>query len=336
MKLSTSKVLRESMEVESLYLERTVLVDFYFVGGDGNRLNGKRGMVLNGAANLAGDRGGCGRTERSEGSEHIRAEGEGYDRGGARDDASTKVWARDDSRPKFWVGPQTSLLLINDGQELGRLGLADILEELDRRGGIKPLLCVGIHAGVARKMEYGSAGRPDYQGWGQSAEAYSRFVLEELIPAIRMRFGVRSFKEKAFAGFSLGALSAMDIVWHNPQEFALVGCFSGSFWWRTKDKSDPDYDDRRDRIMHDEVRRGGFYPWLKFFFECGTEDEKDDRNRNGVIDSIDDTQDLIGELVRKGYDRTTVIRYLEIEGGRHDVGTWAAAMPDFLRWGWGK
>jgi enterochelin esterase-like enzyme len=280
MKLFTSKVLQESMEVESLYLARTVLVDFYFAGGE-----------------LVRGRGGCG---------------------------------------ICGVGPETSLLLINDGQELGRLGLADILEELDRRESICPLLCVGIHAGVARKLEYGTAGRPGYQGWGSSAGAYSRFVLEELIPAIRIRFGIQSFREQAFAGFSLGALSAMDIVWHHPREFAVLGCFSGSLWWRTKDKSDPFYDERRDRIMHDEVRKGGYYPWLRFFFECGTEDEQEDRNQNGVIDSIDDTQDLIGELVRKGYDPVKDIRYLEIGGGRHDVGTWAAAMPEFLLWGWGK
>lgn len=280
MKLFTSKVLQESMEVESLYLARMVMVDFYFAGGD-----------------LMRDRGGCG---------------------------------------ICGVGPETSLLLINDGQELGRMGLVDILEELDRRESIEPLLCVGIHAGAARKMEYGTAGRPDYQGWGKSAAAYSRFVLEELIPAIRMRFRVPSFREKAFAGFSLGALSAMDIVWQHPQEFVAAGCFSGSFWWRTKDKRDPGYDERRDRIMHEEVRKGGYYPWLKFFFECGTDDEREDRNHNGVIDSIDDTKDLIGELVRKGYDQAKDIRYLEIEGGRHEVSTWAKAMPEFLLWGWGR
>jgi enterochelin esterase-like enzyme len=268
------------MEVESLYLARTVMVDFYLAGGGGGRLG--RGAGISG------------------------------------------------------VGPETSLLLINDGQELGRLGLSGILEELDSRGNLEPLLCVGIHAGTARKMEYGTAGRPDYQGWGNSAGAYSRFVLEELIPAIRMQFGVVSFREKAFAGFSLGALSAMDIVWHHPQEFAVLGCFSGSFWWRTKDKSDPAYDERRDRIAHDQIRKGRYYPWLKFFFECGTDDEQEDRNQNGVIDSIDDTRDLIGELVRKGYDEEKDIRYLEIEGGRHEVGTWAKAMPEFLLWGWGK
>jgi enterochelin esterase-like enzyme len=295
MRMISTKILQESMEVESLYLARTVMVDFYLAGGTGRRgsdgkrgVNGTSGLVVGGGAGICG------------------------------------------------VGPETSLLLINDGQELNRLGLSHILEELDGRGSLDPLLCVGIHAGTARKMEYGTAGRPDYQGWGNSAGAYSRFVLEELIPAIRVRFGIASFKEKAFAGFSLGALSAMDIVWHHPQEFALVGCFSGSFWWRTKDKSDPSYEERRDRIMHDEVRKGRFYPWLKFFFECGTEDEREDRNHNGVIDSIDDTQDLIGELVRKGYDPGKDIRYLEIKDGRHDVETWAKAMPEFLLWGWGS
>jgi enterochelin esterase-like enzyme len=232
--------------------------------------------------------------------------------------------------------PGTSLLLINDGQELGRLGLAGILDELQEGGNLGPLLCAGIYAGPERKQEYGTAYRPDYQGWGARAGDYDRFIMEELIPSIRRKYAVEAFKEKAFAGFSLGALSAMDIVWRHPEEFARAGLFSGSFWWRARDKEDPSYDEHRDRIMHDEVRKGGYYPWLKFFFECGTEDEREDRNHNGVIDSIDDTQDLIGELVRKGYDANRDIRYLQIEGGRHEVGTWAKAMPEFLLWGWKK
>jgi enterochelin esterase-like enzyme len=232
--------------------------------------------------------------------------------------------------------PGTSLLLINDGQELGRLGLTGILDELQESGNLAPLLCAGIYAGPERKQEYGTAYRPDYQGWGARAGDYDRFIMEELIPAIRRKYAVEAFKEKAFAGFSLGALSAMDIVWRHPEEFARAGLFSGSFWWRTRDKEDPLYDEQRDRIMQDEVRKGGYYPWLKFFFECGTEDEREDRNGNGVIDSIDDTQDLIGELVRKGYDANRDIRYLQIDGGRHEVGTWAKAMPEFLLWGWAR
>jgi enterochelin esterase-like enzyme len=225
----------------------------------------------------------------------------------------------------------TSLLLLNDGQDLVRMGFAGLLGGLP----LAPLLCVGIHAGDQRMMEYGTAGRPDYMGRGAKAGDYAKFVLDELIPAVRQRYGAQ-FREKAFAGFSLGALSALDIVWQHPKEFARVGLFSGSFWWRTKDKSDPSYNENTDRIMHDEVRKGGYYPWLKLFFECGTQDELEDRNGNGIIDSIDDTLDLMAELTRKGYDATRDIKYLEIPGGHHDVETWARAMPEFLRWGWGR
>ncbi len=231
---------------------------------------------------------------------------------------------------------ETSLLLINDGQDLEQMGLAGILADLYGRGMLLPLLCVGIHAGAARKMEYGTAGLTDYQGWGAQADAYTRFIFEELIPAVRRQYRAPQLRDKAFAGFSLGALSALDIVWRHPQEFVRAGLFSGSFWWRVKDKSDPEYDEATDRIMHQEVRKGDYYPWLKFFFECGTEDEKEDRNHNGVIDSIDDTMDLIGELEAKGYQRERDIRYLEIAGGRHEVATWARVLPEFLLWGWGK
>lgn len=230
----------------------------------------------------------------------------------------------------------TSLLLINDGQDLGRLGLAGILDDLYSRDLLAPLLCVGIHAGESRKMEYGTAGQSDYQGWGVKADAYTHFIFDELMPAIRRKYRAPDLRQKAFAGFSLGALSAMDIVWNHPQEFSKAGLFSGSFWWRTRDKSDPAYDEHIDRIMHAEVRRGSYHPWLKFFFECGTEDETEDRNHNGVIDSIDDTKDLIAELVAKGYDPSKDIRYLEIAGGHHDVATWARAMPEFLLWAFSK
>jgi hypothetical protein len=68
------------------------------------------------------------------------------------------------------------------------------------------------------------------------------------------------------------------------------------------------------------------------FFETGTLDETADRNNNGIIDSIDDTLSLIEELVKKGYDPETDIRYLELPDGKHDVATWARAFPEFLKW----
>jgi len=229
-----------------------------------------------------------------------------------------------------------NLLLINDGQDMEKLGLYKMLEELYKENIIKPLLCVGIHAGGERKMEYATAKILDYKGRGVKAQRYTDFIFEELLPFTHEKYNVPSFKEKSFAGFSLGGLSALDIVWNHPQEFSKVGVFSGSLWWRTKDKNDKNYSDNEDRIMQQQIRNGNYYPWLKFFFECGAGDEEDDRNNNGIIDSIDDTLDLIKELIAKGYDAKKDIHYLEIEDGKHDVETWARAMPEFLQWGWGR
>lgn len=230
-----------------------------------------------------------------------------------------------------------SLLLINDGQDMEKMGFESIIEKLYAADdSIEPLLCVAIHCGIDRKMEYGVAGMPDYKGRGGKAGEYTSFVFEELLPFLRKRYAISSFKEKAFAGFSLGGLMALDIVWNHAAEFSKVGVFSGSLWWRNIDQEDEQYDDDKHRIIHQQIKNGNYAPWLKFFFQCGNMDETKDRNHNGIIDSIDDTQDLIKELVNKGYSNETDIQYVELKDGHHDVFTWGRAMPFFLKWGWGK
>ena len=227
------------------------------------------------------------------------------------------------------------LLLINDGQDLVTMKFDNMLDQLFRQDMINPLFCVGIHCGNDRRNEYATANIPDYKGRGTKAAAYTQFILEELLPFIRKTYRVYSFKEKSFAGFSLGGLSAIDIVWNNAKEFTRVGVFSGSLWWRDKDQNADDFDESKNRIMHRQVREGVYAPWLKFFFEVGTRDETADRNGNGIIDAIDDTVSLIEELIKKGYSDDD-IRYIELQDGRHDVPTWATAFPYFLQWGWGK
>jgi len=223
------------------------------------------------------------------------------------------------------------LLLINDGQDLITMNFQAIIGKLFMEERIRPVFCVGIHCGPDRKNEYGTAHYTDYKGRGKHAEQYTRFVFEELLPFIRTEYGIESFFRKGFAGFSLGGLTAMDIVWNHPYEFFLCGAFSGSFWWRDLDQNDPDFDEGKNHIMHRQIREGGFYPWLRFFFEVGVKDETADRNKNGVIDSIDDTRTLIDELERKGYQYRDIY-YLELQEGKHDVPTWASAFPEFLEW----
>ncbi len=243
----------------------------------------------------------------------------------------------------FYFPPKTtdpsnlSLLLVNDGQDLVTMKFEEILDELYETRSINNLFCVGIHCSSDRKNEYGTAKYLDYKGRGAKAALYNHFILQELMPFIRKTLLIYSFKEKCFAGFSLGGLCALDIVWNHPREFNKVGVFSGSLWWRDKDQDDEDFDEDVNRIMHRQIKEEkNTYPWLKFFFEVGTLDETADRNNNGVIDSIDDTLGLIDILVDKGYNEEEHIRFLQLNDGRHDVPTWAKAFPDFLKWGWGR
>ena len=74
-----------------------------------------------------------------------------------------------------------------------------------------------------------------------------------------------------------------------------------------------------------------FYEHFLEALKSPTADEDKDRNKNGIIDSIDDTLDLIKELQAKGYPDEN-ITYLLLEEGKHDVETWGKAMPFFLRW----
>lgn len=231
---------------------------------------------------------------------------------------------------------QLNLLLINDGQNLAEMNFQSVLENLHSRKLIAPLLCVGIYASKERKMEYGVASQPDYLGRGAKAGLYTSFIVEELLPFIYKNYSILSFKEKAMMGFSLGALMALDIVWKHPDLFKKCGSFSGSFWWRSVDQDDPSYDDNKHRIMEQEIRKGVFHKGLKFFFQCGNKDETMDRNKNGIIDSIDDTTAVIDALVAKGYNRQNDVYYLEMPDGKHDLITWAKAIPQFLKWGWGK
>lgn len=227
------------------------------------------------------------------------------------------------------------LLLINDGQDLPKMPFEEILDSLISNNKIEPIFCVGIYCSADRKNEYGTAKVLDYKGRGAKSIQYNFFVMQELLPFIRSTYHIYSFKEKAFAGFSLGGLSALDIVWNHAEEYTKVGVFSGSLWWRDKDHEDVDFDEDEHRIMQRQIREGEYRQWLQFFFEVGTLDESGDRNNNGIIDSIDDTRAVIGELVKKGYKEDVSVKYLELEDGHHDVPTWAKAFPFFLEWGWG-
>lgn len=228
-----------------------------------------------------------------------------------------------------------NLLLLNDGQDMPEFELSKILDSLWQENKIEPIMVVGIHAGD-RSREYGISGKPDFQNRGDRADKYAQFVDGELYSFIKKKTGIRSFKEIAIAGCSQGGLSAFDIAWDHADRIHKVGVFSGSFWWRDKDTSDSTYDDDQNRIILAKIRSSRKRPDLKFWFYTGDNEENADRDKDGTIDVVDDTKDLIATLENKKSISKTDISFVESPTGTHDYNSWRKNLPSFLIWAFGK
>ena len=233
--------------------------------------------------------------------------------------------------PSAGVTPTTPVIVALDGQMMVAWRWEETLSDLAAQGQFIQPLVIAVAAGPDRVEEYGIAGLPDYAGRGRQAEAFQKFIVERLLPALRARYGVRADRERTgIIGASLGGLAAFDLAWRHAETFGFAGIFSGSFWWRG-DNSSPAAQ-QASRLAHRLVRETAPRTPPRFFFEAGTKDETDDRDGNGVIDAIQDTTELIGELERRGYVHGPNLRYLEISGGEHREATWAQALPGFLEW----
>ena len=229
-----------------------------------------------------------------------------------------------------------AVLLMNDGQDYEKMKLAETLENAFNSKEILPFIYIGIETNANRMKEYGIASSPDFKERGARANLYRNFIIKQFIPFLKTEFPVsKNELDWVFCGMSLGGLSAFDIAYNNPHLFGKVGVFSGSFWWRSKPYVKNDWLDRS-RLVLEVVKKGKLSPHLKYWFQCGTLDEKADRNKNGIIDAIDDTQDLIAELRLKNRQQSVDITYVEVLGGKHDLPTWGKVFPQFIEWAFGQ
>lgn len=237
---------------------------------------------------------------------------------------------------------ERAMLVLNDGQDLEALGILETLESLFAAGEIIAPVVVAIPANRERMMEYGISAHPDSAGRGARAGAYAQFVLQELMPAVRARYGLSICPATtAVLGASLGGLSAFDLAWRHPDMFGICGVFSGSFWWRA-DSTDARAK-QASRIAHRLVRECSDAEMLmrarrgvRLWFQAGTADETDDRDGNGVIDAVQDTTELIDELVARGWEPGRNLVYREVAGGRHEPSTWKDVFGEFARFAFGR
>ena len=228
-----------------------------------------------------------------------------------------------------------NLLILNDGQEMDQLRVKDIVDSLYNKKLLQPLVVVGVNA-IDRMQEYGVSGYPGYQNNGSSAKKYSDFITNELLPFIKKKSAIRKFNSITIAGCSLGALSAFDVAWDNADKIDKVGILSGAFWFSNKDTSDPTYPDDENRIIVNKIRSSRKRPHLKYWFYTGGSEETADRNKDGIINVVEDTKDLIDLIKKKNVCPPQDIVYIEEKDGEHDYDSWSKVFPQFLIWAVGR
>jgi enterochelin esterase-like enzyme len=228
-----------------------------------------------------------------------------------------------------------NLLILNDGQDMEKLGVKESMDSLYKEGKLLPMVIIGVEAGD-RMQEYGVTDKPDYLGRGSKAGLYDAFINDELYPYAKKESGVRKFQSVVIAGCSMGGLSAFDIAWNHPDKISKVGVFSGSFWWRDKSSDDSSYSDEKNRIIYTKLKASRKKPGLQYWFYAGAAEEKSDRDKDSIIDVIDDTKDIINLLKKKNVVAAQGIVYRESPTGIHDYSSWRVVFPEFLVWAFGR
>ncbi|HYZ84070.1 MAG TPA: alpha/beta hydrolase-fold protein, partial [Bryobacteraceae bacterium] len=121
-----------------------------------------------------------------------------------------------------------ALMVWHDGQGLvtrdGRMRLQIVSDNLIH----KKLMPVTIHVFIAP----GKLGDKDMRGatYNPVDDKYPRLLRDELLPEVETKWKIRKDAySRAVAGGSSGGISAFNIAWHMPDQFARVHSHRGSF-----------------------------------------------------------------------------------------------------------
>lgn len=256
------------------------------------------------------------------------------------------------------------VLYANDGQDMEAVKLVPALVELCRKGTIREPIVVAVHMLHDRASGYGLSDRQSRRSIvggskigpiGTRAYDYSRWFARQLVPYIDAHYRTRrDVRSRSVLGWSLGALNAFNLGWEYPEVFGTVGAFSPSFWLAADRANDEVA--QRTRLAQRMVDRGPKRNGLRFWFAAGTAEETNDRDHDGVIDVIDDLDDLVngyrgpdglhqrglrqlGYTVNMDYaarpESTADVSVYLLPGGHHNQTSWAKMLPLFLQWDYG-
>lgn len=130
----------------------------------------------------------------------------------------------------------------------------DIAQDLVARGEIEPFIAVAADCSDRREYEYSP---------GPGGDAYIRFLVDELKPAVDAAF--RTDPARAYvAGSSMGGLAAFLEAWTHPDVFSGAACLSPAFIRSWGDTC---------KNAVDAAGRTGALPPVRWFLSCGGHDD---------------------------------------------------------------
>ena len=173
---------------------------------------------------------------------------------------------------------------------------------------IRPLIIVAIYnAGEFRMDEYTHS--PD-NGRGGNADAYGRFLIEELMPFIEANYRVRNEpRNVGLGGSSLGGLVSLYLGMKYLGRFGKLAVMSPSVWWGG-------------RTILDYIPATFRTPRPRIWLDIGTGEGRR---------TVADTRLLRDELLQKGWRDGIDIKYVEDPGAEHTESAWAGRVPAMLR-----
>ncbi len=182
-------------------------------------------------------------------------------------------------------------------------------EKLILANKIQPIIIVGIYnSGEARIDEY-TPSVDKRHGKGGKANLYAKFLIKELKPFIDKKY--RTLKDPAntaLGGSSLGGLVSLFIGLQHPQVFGKLAIISPSVWWDN-------------RIIIKDLEKLSSKPNTKIWLDIGSQEGEE---------SIPDTNILKEAFVNKGWQLNRDLKYLVVDGAKHNEEAWAKRFDKIL------
>jgi len=212
------------------------------------------------------------------------------------------------------------VLYLHDGQNVFDAAAAGAEWQVDETaqrltvdGQIQPMIIVGVNNTSKRMDEYTpTAMSRDGHTQGGQGPAYARYLIEQLKPAIDARYRTMpDAAHTAVGGSSLGGIMSLWLAMHHGDVFGAALVVSPSLWW---DDEFPIRDVARTPLPMSVDRP-------RLWLDMGT---------NEGPQAITQLRKLRAQLFARGWQRTT-LNYVEVAGGTHDEGSWAARVEDMLR-----